>query len=81
LFFFSQSNVLKKFLQGFFSKRGGCTADFYSFLTLAQFDLAQGNKAACEQIKSELVKRLLLERIHPSEELLKKYENLCGTRK
>jgi hypothetical protein len=30
----------------------------------------------CEQIKSELVKRLSPERIQPPEELLKWYENL-----
>jgi hypothetical protein len=52
---------------------------FYSFLTLVQSDLAQRNKDACEEIKSELVKRLPLERIHPPEELLKWYENLCGS--
>jgi len=52
---------------------------FYSFLTLAQSELMQGNSTACKQIKLELVKRLPLERIHPPEELLQRYENLCDS--
>ncbi|MCJ7635528.1 hypothetical protein MUP77_24460, partial [Candidatus Bathyarchaeota archaeon] len=52
---------------------------FSAFLSLAQSELMQENPSACEQIKLELVKRLPLERIHPSEELLKWYENLCDS--
>jgi hypothetical protein len=52
---------------------------FSAFLSLAQSELMRGDSTACEQIKSELTKRLPLERIHPSEELLKWYENLCDS--
>jgi hypothetical protein len=50
---------------------------FSAFLSLAQSELMRGDSTACEQVKSELVKRLPLERIRPAEELLKWYENLC----
>jgi hypothetical protein len=50
---------------------------FSSLLDLAQINLAQGNKDTCEQIKSELVKKLPLERIHPAEELRMKFDRLC----
>ncbi|HVP36970.1 MAG TPA: DUF2723 domain-containing protein [Terriglobales bacterium] len=50
---------------------------FSSFLDLAQIELMQGNSTACKQIKLELVKKLPPERIHPPEELLQRYENLC----
>jgi len=53
---------------------------FSAFLSLAQSELMRGNSTACEQIKSELVKRLPLERIRPPEELLQRYENLCDSR-
>jgi len=52
---------------------------FSAFLSLAQSELMQGNSSACKQIKLELVKRLPPERIHPSEELLKWYDNLCDS--
>jgi len=52
---------------------------FSAFLSLAQSELMQGNSSACKQIKLELVKRLPPERIRPPEQLLKWYENLCGS--
>jgi len=51
------------------------------FLDLAQSELMRGNKAACEQVKSELGKRLPLERIHPAEELRQKFERLCDSKR
>ncbi len=52
---------------------------FSAFLSLAQSELRRGNSSACKQVKLELVKRLPPERIHPSEQLLQWYENLCGS--
>jgi hypothetical protein len=54
---------------------------FSAFLSLAECELMKGNSNACEQVKSELVKRLPLERIYLSEELLQSYENLCDSTK
>lgn len=52
---------------------------FSAFLSLTQSELMRGNSSACKQIKLELVKRLPPERIQPPEQLLKWYENLCGS--